>query len=568
VEKKTTFISRSKHPRFRIGTGKHFSSYFAILIVVLLFHSVVNFYTLNKSKIVRRYDEATYLSISVEFHQLLKDREYKDALLYALRLEGPRHPKFFFLVQSLILTLTDNISKEDVDLMIFLTGILFFSILLISVYKIGVLLYGEEIGALAAIVLSFSPIIFNYTRISILDLPITAMLSLSFLSLLKTNKFTSLFFSILTGILLALAQFTKETAIIFILPVFSYYAFISLHSRAERKKTIKCFSITIIVFLSLLSLVYFYPANRDAFKTYWGKSFLLNNVSDLFYYFKAAVPLYFGIILSIPLIPLLLSYLYRIKRSNLFLSTWLIFPFLLFSLSPNKEPRFLLPLLPPLFLLLIAEIDNLFPHLRKIYIAVIVFVSLFQFTLLNFIPYRIPYPSELEFGLLSVRNDTNFYLVEKLIDIFEKEKENVSSAGEKKVIFTFDLGIQGALDYEFKVKKLPFFVDCPQQRDTIDAPPPGTVDWQVYLLTADYVVDKTGDLGRRGYLEDIGGEFKKSLINNLEMFTKIGSFKTREGDYVSVYKKIRIIEFIPLGRKVGAGPRDFILYNNPSIVKE
>jgi len=160
-----------------------------------------------------------------------------------------------------------------------------------------------------------------------------------------------------------------------------------------------------------------------------------------------------------------------------------------------------------------------------------------QFNLLNFFPYRIPYPSELEFGLLSVRNDTNFYLVERLIDIFEREGKNISS-GEKKVIFTFELGIQGELDDEFKVKKLPFFVDCPQQRDVIDAPPPGTVDWQVYLLTADYVVDKTGDLGRRGYLEDIGGAFKKSLKINSEMFTKIGEFKMREGDYVAVYRKI------------------------------
>ena len=543
-----------------------------ILVTVFLFHILVNSYILNKSKIIKEADDADRIFEGLWLHQELVNKEYKRVGADFLALS--QHPKFFPLVEGLTLTYLEKIGLKDINWTILFSNAFFLFILLISVFKIGSILYNKEVGLLAAILLSFSPGIFSHSRVSMLDFPLAAMISLSFLSLLKTKNFSFLFFSLLTGILFSLAQFTKEAAIIFILPPFLYYSFKSLRIKEKRKQRIINFSITSLLFLILVGVVYLNPSNKGVFKTYWGKSFLIHNRAyDILYYIKKVPLLYLGIIFSIVLSPLVLSYIVNIRKRNHFLAIWLFSPLLIFSISPSKTARFLIPILPSLFIVLASEVFSpfflwyrkvysryhcenrrkllpkaIFLKIRKIYIGVLIFISCFQYAIFNFFPKFALYPSspselkslyhcDFEIGLLSVRRDKDFYLVKKLINAFEKEKTIPNK--KNKVIFTFRLGMEGALKYEFKIRNMPFFVDCPQAAHEVDAPPPGRIDWKEYLLTADYVVDKTGNLGWRGHLEDIGGEFKKSLKENAHFFKEVATFKNSNGDSIFVYKNIK-----------------------------
>ena len=507
-----------------------------ILIVIFFFHILVNSYILNNSKVIREYDEADRIKEGIEFHQMLVNKEYKKATIYFSRLIKAAHPKLFALMEGLILTLLEKIGLKGINWMILFSNALFLLILLISVYKIGTIIWDQKTGLIAAILLSFSPVIFGYSRVGMLDFPLTCMICLCFLSLLKTNNFSSLTFSLLTGILFGLAQLTRVTAIIFILPPFLYYSFKSLYIKERGKQRIINFNVTLSVFLIIAGLVYLNPYNKEIFKTYWEKAFIIHRYSyDIFHYTKCFPSLYLGTTFLIVLLPLVLSYIFNIRKRNLFVAVWFFVPLLFFSFFPNKNPRFLMPVLPALFLALTSEIFKSFSKVRKIYIGGLICTVISQFVIFNFFLNSTVYNPVIGFGLLSVHQQKDYYSVQNLIDIFKKEK--ITPDKKNKVIFIFNLGIHCALDNEFKIRNMPFFVDCPQQLDEVDASPPGKINWKAYLLTADYVVDKIGDdLGGRGVLEDIAGEFKESLEANYKMFEEIGSFKIRE-DFVYVYKR-------------------------------
>jgi len=243
-----------------------------IIIILLLFHAVINFYVLDKSTFLRKADDASRASESLRFHQRLMNKEYKNLAkdFYILPLQS--HPRFYPLTAGLVMTFLDKVGLKDINWMILTTNAFFLFILLISVFKIGALLYDEKIGLLAAILLSFSLAIFSHSRISMLDFPLTAMLSLCFLFLLKTRNLSSLSFSLFTGVLFGLTQLTKETAVIFVLPVFLYYFFHSLRIvKEKRKKKIINFIIVLLLFLIVAGMAYLNPSNKEIFRIYWGK---------------------------------------------------------------------------------------------------------------------------------------------------------------------------------------------------------------------------------------------------------------------------------------------------------
>ncbi|MCX5692606.1 MAG: glycosyltransferase family 39 protein [Candidatus Omnitrophica bacterium] len=511
-----------------------------IIIIILCFHILINFYILYNSKIIREGDDANYISDSFRFNLALSNEGYKGVMQQFLNIGGMGHPKFFSLIASFICESLKKIRLESINSLILFTNAFFLFILLISVYGIGSILYGKKIGLLAAILLSFSPVIFSFSRMFILDFPLAAMISLSFLALLKTKNFSSLFFSVLTGILFSIAQFTKETAIIFILPPFLYYSFSSLYIKEKTKERRINFSITLFLFLIFVSVVYFNAYNKELVKILHGKLLVCTN-SDFFYYVRRfpLCYLYLGNIFSIVILPLVLSYIVNIKKRNIFLALYLFSPFLIFSFVPNKTPRLLMPALPPLFLLLASEVFSLrHRKIRKMYIGILIFSVVFQYVRFNFSP-KIPTKYDMHgTGLLNIVEDKDFYIIEKLLNFFKNEKLPFDRS--YLVVFTFRR-INCVLNCEFLLRNMLFVAECPLDSDVVNAPPPGEVNWKEYLLTADYVVDKTGDIKKRGVLEDITGEFKKSLEENAHFFKKVYSCRDSNGDFIFVYKNVKKI---------------------------
>lgn len=505
-----------------------------LLIAVLLLHAVANAYVLYNSKVVRVYDEGYYIASGLEVRRMIARGEYVNTWFW----REPLPRKAFALLEGVVLTMLDKIGLPDIDSMILFSNLICLLILLVSVYKIGSILYNQETGLLAAVLLSFSPAIFSQARGNMLELPLAAVVSLSLWSLLKTDNFNSLGFSLLTAAFFLLAQFTKEVAVVFIAPVFLYCSFRALSQRRQRLR--RGLNFIIIVLLSLLPTAAYFlqKGNQQTMQQLLGKAWIIKmEAMEFFYYLEGFPDFYLGWALFIALVPLMLHYLVNIKRRNVFLALWLFVPMVVFSLSPNRVSRFLIPGLPAFFLLLSHELfDSLF-EIRRKYAAVLIAVAVLQFTIFSFYPgfSLLPRP-EFDWGLLSARQDSDVDTVRKLVDIFKTEQPYSGEA--KRVVFIFNLGWHTALRYEFQLRNMPFSIVCRQQADRTEAPAPGTVNWQEYLSTADYVLDKTGDLGERGAYEDITSELVTSLKNNAQRFKKIAEFETANGDTIYVYKNI------------------------------
>jgi hypothetical protein len=441
-------------------------------------------------------------------------------------------------------------------------------VLLISTYKIGSLLDNKKSGALAAVLLSFSPLIFAYSRVGIAEFPLTATIALSVLCLLKSNHFTSLSWTILTGISFALSQLIKETAILFIFPFFIYYTVESFRLAKIKRECIYSFLIILSIFFLIAGRIYLFSC-KDLFIKYWSKSFIckgsfLSPEWSWFYYLKMFPYFYIGLFLTAMIIPLALFHLLKFKKINIFLIVWFILPLLIFSFASNQGLRFLIPIMPAFFLVVSQMVFALQGFLRRKYIIILISLSLLQYLFFNTLPTSIPntwrwpkiYKEKVlwflchETGLFFPFKEKDFKLVEQILNVFKNERFGRSNK-YYRVLFTFTAGIDSPLDYEFKFNQLPFIRDCPQVENSVDSPAKGTVNWQNYLITADYVVHSTSNSEEiKPQFDDISGAFKESLKRNKSFFKEIAVFDTEGGDKVFIYKNIKKAPSLELDKKI------------------
>ncbi len=545
-----------------------------MLLVLLALHILLSCYVLLNSQVIRRYDEAMYISSSIEFHKMLTGKEYKELLKSLLVIENTSHAKLLPLIGGLVLTLLNSFGWKDLGLSIIFTNTIFSLILLVSVYKIGAIFYNKEVGLLASILTFLCPIIFAQSRVFMLDFPLAACVSLSLLLLLKTNNFESVTFSLITGLTFGLTWLIKETGIIFLMPPFLYYSFKSILLKENKRLRINNVIVTLLSFLILGGAVYFNSFNRANPGICWKLFWSYYNDFGIPYYLKCFPLVYFGVILSLALLPLVLFFIFNFRKINPFLLCWFIFPLLVFSLSPNKNHRYLIPVLPAVFLMLSSGIYGFFMthKIKKAYIIVLFLLVFLQYFLLNLSPGFASYyyslghltkfgmfscgngnvfygnqrlinafnkeaiiPNMGEVGLLSFYKDRDFYLVKRLVDIFRQEKNSLEKKG--KIIFVAGSGLDYALDYELKINDLDFYVDAYHPFITVYNTHLAE-NWDRYFLSADYLIDIKSGSADATFSDKPKKIFKEFLRSNQNIFKSIVSTEIDSVEYANVYKKI------------------------------
>jgi hypothetical protein len=207
-----------------------------------------------------------------------------------------------------------------------------------------------------------------------------------------------------------------------------------------------------------------------------------------------------------------------------------------------------MPVLPAFYLIISGAMLTFRPTwLRQMYVYAVISCFILQFAVFNFFPgtvfadvLRRPIEKKVTednaAGLLAPRVDKDFYIVKELLELFKSE--NVKRGEGKWVIFTFNTGIHCAMEVEFLKEGLFFHIDVLQHADDVDIAEYNKTDWKYYLLKADYVVDKSGDLGMRDRREDIGRALKSGLVIYENAFRKIITIEIGRGDKIYVYKKV------------------------------
>jgi len=246
-----------------------------------------------------------------------------------------------------------------------------------------------------------------------------------------------------------------------------------------------------------------------------------------------------GPLLFLGFCPLLLSYARNISGRKVLLSLWLLVPFFLFSLSANRYSRYLIPVMPALFILMVSELDQAgFIKAKKRFAILLIALAVFQYAGFFFLGRLTPKPNS-----AWVYKDKDYYLVGEFIDVLSKEKSYPQGRADARIVFTFDTGIHSQLRYEFLLRDMPIAVETPLDNEIITSSPPGQTDWDRYLLTADYLVDKTGPVGNRGYLEDIRGKFESAMERNKVYFRVVARFTDSAADTYTIYANERIVRY-------------------------
>lgn len=515
---------------------------FLLLLLILIAHTIVNYQVSKHSRILRAYDEPFYINSGFNYYEtiFLANGKNMPQRLDCLFMKVPQQRFFLYFVEAMSWKLSNLIRARDEEMPILITNSVFMLILLLSVFGIGAILYNMTAGLLAAFLTSLFPLVVGHSRAAMTDFPLTCMLALSIFLLLKTNGFRSLIYSVFAGVAFALSQLTRENFIILIFCPFIYYIF-KTYVVEDRKKVLSNLLITVTTFFLMTGFVFLKTSNANAhtLKTYW-TVFWLPLKTDHLYYVKTFFVNAPGLLIFYLAIPLLISYAIHFRKRNKLVFLWFIVPLFFYSVSLNQPHRYLLPILPAFSLLLSEEMFSAgsFGLIKRIMQIALLPCALLQYALINmgFLGNTI-YADQHEYGYLTAREDEFFPASQALMGVFRNE--SIACARQKTVLFLFlNVKLVCPFYYKFGLEGLPLILDCPMNADIVTAPVPGTVNWEERVVTADYIIDKTGFIPeQKGTRENIADQLKKGFNKHKKLFKLVDEIKTNKDFSILVYKR-------------------------------
>jgi hypothetical protein len=277
-------------------------------------------------------------------------------------------------------------------------------ILLLSTYLIGKIMFSDPVGLLATFLLFMYPMIFMSSRQFQLDFPLTAMVTLTILLLLKSNNFRNIEYSIFSGFSLGWTMLIKGQAMIFIIWPLLWISYKLIIDRRKGILKVGQFQNIIIFALTaeLIASIWWGPQMKTSIINLyshilskqkaieanfgWNEKYSFDALSfhskELF---KNLGPLFFLTFI----IPFILFLRHKLRHKSIILS-WIIPPFLLFNfIFTVKHARFLMPFYPAMALVTAWGLLQIRYKVLKITILSVTLIYAFiQFYMLSYCPWH------------------------------------------------------------------------------------------------------------------------------------------------------------------------------------
>ncbi|MFH0985834.1 MAG: glycosyltransferase family 39 protein [Candidatus Omnitrophota bacterium] len=454
------------------------------------------------------------------------------------------HPRLFDACGAFVFQALRSVGLAEVRWLIVAVNALYSLIAAMSVFAIGQLLYSRTAGLTAVFLFLMFPFVGAHTRAFVLDFPLTAMVSLSVWMLLKTRHFSSWRYSLALGLCAALAELTKETAIIFLLPPAVGY-FFQARSVTDKRKCLTHAGLALGVAVLLSVVIYLRPENLYAFRHYFGMAVAKDHPSFFFYLLNFEN--YVGLWLIWVCVPLLAVAAWRFRGKDIALWCWWLVPLIFYSLPPSKWPRYILPIFPAVALLMAGALTapGRLIMVRRVFLFLVLVVALGQYAayasgFLKYTPRLQVHAFGYEVGRWTYRDDPALRTGEDLLAVLKKER--VSGQPEKLVLCLFNIPeIYGVARREAYLEELPYDIVC-----ATEIFPEALSSWPWKgdpreVLKADYLWFKTGRTPRAytQSLQDIENGLRRGFAEYRDHFTKVAEVPAPEGTVVEVYKRAR-----------------------------
>mgnify|MGYP000058929680 CR=1 FL=1 len=368
-----------------------------VLILFIIIYASANLFWLFKDTLPPPFDQSAHILIVLKFNRLL-DEPQRLSLTKLLRTTVYWPPLFHF--SAAVVTKIFGFSPDKVAL----TNFFFLILLVLALFKLGQHWFGPESGFLTVFLTLMSPLVFGLLRDNLVDFCLlTTIVGVQYL-IIKSSGGWKLKSGFLLGLAMGFSLLAKWTSPAF----FAFTAiFIFFQTWYEKKYPFQkaLLGAAVLILAALMISLPWYLKNLSDFRAGAQHALLADSKlegdptsfwSSLVWYLATLKE----VIISNRLFPFfllgLLAYFLWVKKwLALFFSLFWFFPALLiFILIPNKDARFILPILPAIALLSAAGLKSLpWKNIRLVLIIVLIIASSYQFMSISFAwPKKIEHP--------------------------------------------------------------------------------------------------------------------------------------------------------------------------------
>jgi 4-amino-4-deoxy-L-arabinose transferase-like glycosyltransferase len=528
---------------FEIGKGD------AIFLSLLAgFCAANNFIWLTLDSVPPAWDEASYLTWSIQYYNLLR---HLGPTLYRnfLSLSSYR-PPLVFLVPSLTYPLF-GLSKTVAAM----TNTLFWIILLLACYGIGRALQDAGTGLLASFFVSMYPPLFSLSRYFLLDFALTSVAALGFFLFLKSDRFTRRGASIAFGAVLGLGMLIKWTYFVFMIGplLMVLFGWVSIVLKARRSgehcgkwcgaRSRPTKNLAIAISLSIIiSCVWYLPNIGLIFGSLIWAGFGqgaqpyaqggLLGLQSLTFYLSGIIT---GISLVFSLVFLVFA-VYSLRshsKTIVLLLVSLAIPYAIFTMTVDKDTRFMMPVLPLIDIVSAIGISRI-PRMRlkAFLILSLAFVGMLQFLSLTYGSVYLPQASRSGIPLFA---DETFYVrpprnedwrIDLILHTVDDER---AVAGKTLIIGVLpDHQVINAATLNYYAAEGNYTLSFWQ---CVSDP-----NFNEDLHKFDYVLTKTGSSISPFQSKSI--QLQEFFLEHQDGFTLVRSISMPDGSAVSIYKNL------------------------------
>ena len=353
-----------------------------------------------------------------------------------------------------------------------------------SVYGIGASLYTPRAGLIAAAAISSFPVVIDFSRSFMLDLPLASLVALSVYLLLRTESFSKFVPSLLLGVSLGAGMLTKWTFPVFLIGPFLFTAYQAFKNRPGRLLLLRNISASILVGMLLMAPWYI----SHIIQILSGRSGELgrgeNTAVQSIFYYLSILPEQASWLGLLFLIIGIAAYFRKYTSTHTFLLVWFASGYFFLTVIGFKLPRFSIALLAPLAVMASAGLEtmkfNSPTRGQRLYTAA-VSVLLLQYLLFTYVPSASALGIQLsKTGIVQVAGPARAnWMHTEILEAIEKDFQ----LKDRKAV------VRIVPDYiYFNVKTFEYY-------DALNRFPIVVSGTSGFPLFTDYVVIKTGEIG-------------------------------------------------------------------------
>lgn len=515
------------------------------LCLLLVFHLLANLIWILLDKSPLAWDQAGHTLISLNFLDFFHGQSQVGFFQIS-----DYYPPFVHIIVALIMILTGPLLLIGP---IVVTAFFLLAISFLYLYT-KELFNDEKIAIFAACFFSFLPVVYGQSRIFLLEIPLIALILGSLYFLEKSKKFSTLRSSLFAIILLSFALLTKWVAVVYLfIPV------VTSLKLSRFKNLILSFGAVALISLPWYLVNFTNILNRAkvSLSAETADPQVLFSLPNFIYYLQLLTNFHLtwlGMILLLLAIPVLI---YSKKEKGILITAIIMFIYFIFTLIPNKDPRYILPILPfasiAVAYLLVKIIDKN-QYLGILITLLVGFYYLMYFFCLSFgvplNPKEIDYQRAIKLPVIgwvdyiNLGKNTSGYLASKFETISWPSKQIIADLGSKnpdtftKVLVLVDKSEINAKNLElYQKEQKNSFIKFWAPYDL--SPFAEVSKMEAYLAYFDYVLIPDKSFGPEGALRHLPvlKQLKEYLTNSsLDRVGTIKQYNLPDGDSLFVYE--------------------------------